>query len=199
MAQGRLPTENSAFSLAKSYPDEPECDIMIACVDTHYFDDVSLTAVLLFAQWKDELPHRETIIRRQQVVADYIPGRFFLRELPCILDAIIQFQSGIHTIVIDGYVQLGIGRAGLGQKLFEALNERIAVIGVAKNEFRGADNAQRVYRGGSRRPLFVTALGMNVEDAARSIEMMYGIHRIPSLLKRADYLSRHGLTGIADR
>jgi hypothetical protein len=40
---------------------------------------------------------------------------------------------------------------------------------------------------------------MNVEDAARSIEMMYGIHRIPSLLKRADYLSRHGLTGIADR
>lgn len=166
---------------------------MIACVDTHYTDDASRTAVLLFERWADEGALDENVFEQQHEAAEYVSGQFFLRELPCILNAIRSFQNDIVTIVVDGYVQLGEERAGLGQKLFEALDEKIAVIGVAKNEFRGADNSRQVFRGKSARPLFITAAGISLDDAARSIENMHGSHRIPALLKRADFLSRHGL------
>ena len=167
---------------------------MIACVDTHYTDATSHTAVLLFERWADEVALEEYVHKQQQKAAEYVPGEFFLRELPCILNAIKSVKTDIETIVVDGYVQLGEDRAGLGQKLFEVLNEKIAVIGVAKNEFRGTANARQVFRGKSARPLFITAAGIILDDAARSIANMHGCNRIPTLLKRVDYLSRHGST-----
>jgi deoxyribonuclease V len=48
-----------------------------------------------------------------------------------------------------------------------------------------------VMRGGARRPLFVTAAGMNVDTAAAHILNMHGAHRIPSILKRVDRLCRN--------
>ena len=99
---------------------------MIACVDTHYTDATSRTAVLLFERWADDAAFDENVLKQQQESAEYVPGQFFLRELPCILHAIKSVQTGIEIIIVDGYVQLGEARAGLGQKLFEALNEKVA-------------------------------------------------------------------------
>jgi deoxyribonuclease V len=74
--------------------------------------------------------------------------------------------------------------------LYEALAKTVAVIGVAKTQFQSASTAAAVMRGGSRRPLFVTAAGMELAVAARCIQTMHGPHRLPTLLKRVDRLCR---------
>ncbi|MFL5421116.1 MAG: endonuclease V, partial [Myxococcales bacterium] len=65
----------------------------------------------------------------------------------------------------------------------------IAVVGVAKSAFRGGE-ALPILRGTSRHSLFVTAVGMDAREAAQHVRAMHGAHRIPTLLKRADRLSR---------
>jgi len=47
-----------------------------------------------------------------------------------------------------------------------------------------------VLRGGSRRPLLVTAAGLAPADAADLVRAMAGPHRLPDALKRVDTLSR---------
>ncbi len=64
-----------------------------------------------------------------------------------------------------------------------------AVVGVAKNPFRSASPIE-VFRGGSKRPLFVTAVGIDAKQAAHHVEKMAGPHRFPLLLQRVDALSR---------
>jgi deoxyribonuclease V len=94
------------------------------------------------------------------------------------------------VIIIDGYVWLGAQRPGLGAHLYESLQRRAAVIGVAKTRFVRAEPARMVLRGRSRSPLYVTAAGMDLAEAASHIRAMHGPYRIPTLLKRADQLSR---------
>ena len=48
----------------------------------------------------------------------------------------------------------------------------------------------RPQRGSSRRPLYVSAAGMELQEAKRHIAQMHGKFRMPALLKRADQLSR---------
>jgi deoxyribonuclease V len=47
-----------------------------------------------------------------------------------------------------------------------------------------------VVRGRSARPLFVTAVGLAVTDAARLVQHMAGRFRLPDALRRADALAR---------
>ena len=63
------------------------------------------------------------------------------------------------------------------------------VVGVAKTRFRDDTWSARVLRGTSRRPLFVTAAGLDQTRAAELVLGMHGKHRIPSLLQRADRLA----------
>lgn len=97
-----------------------------------------------------------------------------------------------RAVIIDGYVWLGAGRSGLGAHLYDALGQRIAVVGVAKRRFHGAGDAVPVLRGTSQVPLFVTAVGIDLAEAAEGVRRMHGAHRIPTLLKRVDRLSRDG-------
>jgi deoxyribonuclease V len=48
-------------------------------------------------------------------------------------------------------------------------------------------------RGGSRRPLFVSAVAMSAEEAAAGIRAMHGRHRIPTLLQFVDHAARAAL------
>lgn len=89
----------------------------------------------------------------------------------------------------DGYVDLGPGRGGLGRHLFEALEEAIPVVGVAKSRFPDTGAAE-ILRGSSRRPLYITTAGVPVAEAAAGIAQMSGPHRLPTLLQRADHLAR---------
>jgi deoxyribonuclease V len=124
-------------------------------------------------------------------VEPYEPGSFYLRELPCLLAALGHLKAPLDTAVIDGYVWLGPENSpGLGAHLYQALGSKTPVIGVAKSPFKGAPNAQRVFRGKSARPLYVTSAGMEPVEAVRKIANMHGPHRIPTLLRRVDRLCR---------
>jgi len=60
---------------------------------------------------------------------------------------------------------------------------------VAKSKCEGASGA-KVFRGGSNRPLYVTAAGMVQKQVTERIGMLHGAHRVPTLLKGVDLLAR---------
>jgi deoxyribonuclease V len=162
---------------------------MIAALDVHYDEIASsaLAAAVVFQNWEDEEPLREYTVRCNGIAA-YVPGQFFQRDLPCLLAVLGAIQEPINVVVIDGYVSLG-DKPGLGIHLWEALQRQKAVVGVAKTRFHSA-SAVEVYRGLSKTPLFVTAVGMEVAEAATKVVTMSGSHRNPKLLKGVDQLAR---------
>jgi len=163
---------------------------MIACVDTQYFDDHAATGVVLFERWTDSQAAKAFRHKLAGPPAEYVPGEFYRRELPCIMAALEPELHQIETIVVDGYVHLGIDQPGLGLKLFQELEEYKPVVGVAKKAFHSANLAVSITRGESQMPLFVTAAGMAADQAARQIQNMHGPYRIPTLLKLADSIAR---------
>jgi deoxyribonuclease V len=95
----------------------------------------------------------------------------------------------IGCIVVDGYFWLEEGHQGLGYKLYEALEKKIPVVGVAKTFYKDA-KAVQICRGDSKTPLYVTAEGMPVNDAAAAVAGMHGDYRLPTLLKLVDQTCR---------
>lgn len=162
---------------------------MICAMDVHYGQERAMAAAILFERWES----RDAAARHQIEVpirATYEPGRFYLRELPCLQALIANLTTEVRIFVVDGYVWLGPEEAGLGAHLYDALDGRAAVVGVAKRAYRGSAYAVAVQRGGSRRPLYVTAVGIEIEAAADGVRRMAGAHRIPTLLAQADRLAR---------
>lgn len=160
----------------------------IACLDAAYSDEAAGVACAICDHWQAETASR--IVTRSLALSAqaYEPGAFYKRELPLLIEILSQFTEPIGAIVIDGYVWLGEGKTmpGLGARLFQELGANVAVIGVAKNPFKGDDWSVPVLRGMSERPLFVTAAGIDVAEAARRICSMHGEHRIPTILGMAD-------------
>ncbi|MEZ4865836.1 MAG: endonuclease V [Caldilineaceae bacterium] len=162
---------------------------MKICMDVDYRVDHALVAGLLFAEWGDAAPTQEIVARIEQV-EPYVPGQFYRRELPCILALLAKVQAPLEVIIVDGYVWLDAQQtAGLGAHLYAALDQKISVIGVAKKPFHSA-TAYEVTRANSTRPLYVTAAGIAVAEAAVAVAQMHGPYRIPTLLKRVDQLCR---------
>ena len=163
---------------------------MIAAVDVNYFEDGSaLAAAVVFKRFSDESPVAEYSKRIEQV-EDYVPGSFYKRELPCILSLLETIEEEIEIIIVDGYVSLG-AKPGLGAHLRARIDEGVSVIGVAKSHFAGSAGSD-VYRGQSKKPLHVTSAGLDQHEAARLIASMHGEHRIPTLLKTVDRLTKEG-------
>jgi deoxyribonuclease V len=163
---------------------------MIACVDVDYRDTEAVAACILFRSWADDSGAAE-LVEHIGRVEPYQPGQFYRRELPCLLAVLAKASVPLEAVVVDGYVWLGGEDApGLGAHLYAALAGTVPVIGVAKTHFAGVRAARPVLRGGSRRPLYVTAAGIEAEEAARQITRMHGSFRIPTLLKRVDQLCR---------
>jgi deoxyribonuclease V len=169
---------------------------VLACLDVDYRADSAVAACVVLGDWADATPLVEHSVRVPGPPAEYVPGEFFRRELPPLLAVLRTLVlpapdgSGEPAIVlVDGYVSLG-GRPGLGQHLHEALGGRVAVVGVAKTHFRSASDALPVCRGTSARPLYVSAVGLDVAEAARGVTRMAGPFRLPAMLLRVDRLSR---------
>jgi deoxyribonuclease V len=168
---------------------------MLVCIDVDYRDGqdgrtIGLAAAVVFSDWTSPTAAAEHVVQIAEV-ADYEPGQFYKRELPCVLAVLERVEFGIHGIIIDGYVVLDEhGTPGLGGHLWEALGRRIPVIGVAKNPFSRPNPSIEVLRGDSSRPLYVTALGVAAETAAADVRRMHGRFRLPTVLKRADRLCR---------
>jgi deoxyribonuclease V len=90
---------------------------------------------------------------------------------------------------VDGYVDLDPqGRPGLGAHVHAEFGA--PVIGVAKTAYRTATHAAQIRRGQSARPLYITAAGLTIADAAGLVENMAGPFRIPDALRTVDRLAR---------
>jgi deoxyribonuclease V len=162
----------------------------LAIVDVGYGQPLARAACVVARGWADAEPARALVVEVPDARA-YAPGRFFERELPCLLAVLERVHERLAAVIVDGYVVLDErGTPGLGGHLHAALGGAVAVVGVAKTAFRGSGFATPVERGTSARPLYVTAAGLEVEHAARLVASMHGAHRIPTLLRHADQLSR---------
>ncbi len=163
---------------------------MILITDTQYENDVAVTAGIVLENWKQKIPTDE-FTTRSKVTSEYIPGQLYLRELPGILELLKTMASMPTTIVIDGFVFLdGVQKPGLGAYLFDALDRKTDIIGVAKNKYRDIPEHHAIYRGKSKRALWVTSAGIELETAQSLIQAMAGEFRLPDMIKQADSLAR---------
>ncbi|MEG1665334.1 endonuclease V [Chryseobacterium sp.] len=165
---------------------------MIYAFDTFYYEDFAKTVCIAFENWTSET---ESFIYSENtaISSDYESGAFYKRELPCILSLLKKIDLKVgDLIIVDGYVTLeNSGKIGLGGYLYQSLNEKYPVIGIAKNGFASEDFLRKtVFRGESKTPLFLTAIRFDVEEAKTNVENMYGAYRIPTLLKKLDQLTR---------
>lgn len=163
---------------------------MIFAVDALYNDATATGQVagILFEGWTSSISHRELTCQIANV-EPYEAGSFFKRELPAISAILDLTFEPIDIIIVDGYVDLEPGHPGIGRRLYDLLGGKVAVVGVAKTPFQGAVGVKEVRRHGTR-PLYVSAAGMDLQEAARGVRDMDGSFRIPTLLKRVDGLTR---------
>lgn len=165
---------------------------MIYAFDTFYQENTAKTACIGFEDWpSNEILFSKIMIRC--IDEDYISGQFYKRELPCILEFMDDLQIAENDIiVIDGYVLLDDhGKLGLGGYLFEHIGGKNPVIGVAKSNFQTIVHQKKeILRGSSTKPLYVSAMGINLEFASECIKQMAGDFRIPDLLKKLDMLTK---------
>jgi deoxyribonuclease V len=161
---------------------------MIAFLDAHYTTSRAVAACVIAEAWHSQAPVH-SVTEQLAVTSEYVPGEFYLRELPVLLAVLRKVSQPIGIVVVDGYVELDGSRLGLGRHLARELRHPVTVVGIAKSEYRGAP-AIPVLRGKSLRPLYVSAMGMPAEVAAECVRSMAGRHRIPDLLRHVDGLAR---------
>lgn len=160
----------------------------VGAVDVQYDGDDRATAALVVCRDRTFATISSEHVVTVSPVAPYEPGSLYLRELPCIRAA-LDVAPPIGLLVVDGYATLDPdGRPGLGSRAADAFG--LPVIGVAKTPFRTATHAIQVLRGAATRPLYVTAAGVEPDEAARIVAAMAGPHRIPTALARVDRLAR---------
>ena len=139
----------------KIIPQRLITDGAILVCDVDYSLGFPVAAGILFQDWSSEECALITVKLRE--MADYEPGAFYKRELPCILGLLEWVKIKLGCIVIDGYVFLGEDQHdGLGAHLYRETN--IPVIGVAKTYFKGTPDECKVVRHGTK-PLYVTSIG----------------------------------------
>lgn len=123
---------------------------------------------------------------------EYVPGKFYKRELPSILQLIKEYNLSPNMIIIDGYVFLdGEKKEGLGAYLYKKLDKKVPVIGIAKNKYYLISNKFEIHRGKSKKPLYITSAGIDNSLAKNIVKNMKGDFRIPNLLKIVDRCSKN--------
>ncbi len=168
---------------------------MIGCLDVAYGDTHAIAACVLAARWNSATEEMHVAARVNDILP-YEPGSFYKRELPCLLQVLAATRLP-DVLIVDGYAWIAPGHPGLGVHLFDALGGAVPVVGVAKTSFMGAAGAVEVLRGQSRNPLYVTAIGIDVNQAATHVAAMHGKNRLPTLLKLVDTHVRQGLAADA--
>ncbi|WP_298901167.1 endonuclease V [uncultured Psychroserpens sp.] len=165
---------------------------MYLALDVHYKDNYAKSVGVTFLTKDDETP-QETLISTLEDIAPYQPGEFYKRELPCLLEVISKVnRNDLQAILVDGHVYVdNDGQFGLGGYLYEALHNQVPIIGVAKRAFHANKNTIiEVLRGTSNNPLHISAIGIDVAEAAQFIKEMHGNHRHPTLLKILDGITK---------
>jgi len=96
---------------------------MILAIDVYYKGDTAKAVGVLF-DWKDQTP-QQVLTAHLNGIEEYVAGRFYKRELPCLLKIIEQVDiSTLDAILVDGHVFTSETEYGLGGKLYEILNQK---------------------------------------------------------------------------
>ncbi|PHI18050.1 endonuclease V [Lewinellaceae bacterium SD302] len=165
---------------------------LIYLFDSYYTEGFVTTACIGITEWRSEDIEFEKM-NFSEITSKYVSGQFYKRELPGILELLddVKLKSDDY-IVLDGYVYLDdIGTRGLGGYLFEELENSIPIIGVAKNRYKSiGDKCIELLRGESKKPLYVTSAGIEIEKSSEYILLMSGEFRIPKMFKLVDTISR---------
>ncbi|MDG5491052.1 endonuclease V [Psychroserpens sp. SPM9] len=161
---------------------------MYLALDVHYKSNYAKSVGVIFETVHDAIA-QQVVIAQIDEVKPYEPGAFYKRELPCLLQVISKVKLGsLDAILVDGHVYIDDSlNYGLGGYLYEALASKIPIIGIAKRAFHSNRNTvKEVFRGSSENPLYVSAIGMDLDEAAAFISNMHGDYRHPTLLKSLD-------------
>lgn len=164
-------------------------------LDTYYWSDsLAKTVGVVFNNWSDSEPIK-IITDTCTTFGPYIPGKFYIRELPCVLGLLTKIDiSEFDTLITDSFLRLrdsdGNDSDGLGMKLYEALGkpEWIDIWSIAKTEFGKCHEIScPVLRGEAINPIYVQALKVGNQKAGEIVrDVMNGQYRIPTLLKILD-------------
>jgi len=163
----------------------------LVAVDVYYDERLKTarTGCATFGSWQAEVA-AGSFTHDSELLAPYVAGAFYRRELPAIEAALrcLMREVRLTTVIVDAHVWLDAGRKGLGAHLFERMDGRVEVVGVAKNPFRDS-GAIPVLRGTSRKPLWVSSTS-DPRVAAKAVARMAGQHRVPNLLRHVDHVCR---------
>ena len=164
---------------------------MILALDVHYRENLAKSVGILF-NWQDSVP-KEIVCEYIYEVEEYIPGQFYKRELPCLLKIIEKIDISIlDAIIVDGHIYVDNNfEYGLGGKLYEVLDKKIPIIGVAKTPFfKNKETIRELYRGESKTPLYISSIGLNMDIVIDCIKNMYGKSRMPYILRCLDKITK---------
>lgn len=161
--------------------------MIIACFDVYYYKDSAKASCIVFSRYEEVTAEYTEEI---EGIEDYVSGQFYKRELPCILKVLEKVKEDIDIIIIDGFIWAGEDKRGLGGHLFESINNKPPIIGVAKSHLNESTAYMEIFRGKSSNPLYISAIGMDLNYSAVLIKNLKGDFRIPYTLKRVDKLSR---------
>lgn len=164
---------------------------MILALDVHYKENYAKNVGVLF-DWMDAEPH-QVIVTQTADVEEYVPGEFYKRELPCLLDVMTQVNlEELEAIIVDGHVYIdNTFTYGLGGHFWEAIQRKVPVIGIAKRHFHLNEKTNiPILRGSSKNPLYVSAIGMDLDVAVEKVNQLHGINRIPTILKILDSVTK---------
>lgn len=164
---------------------------MILAIDVYYKENEAKVVAVLF-NCDDETP-QSIIIDTKTSIENYVSGEFYKRELPCIESILQKINlNGIETVIIDGHIYVDDdGTFGLGGYTWKSLDKKIPVIGVAKTSFfRNKNTVKEIFRGESKKPLYVSSIGIDLEIACNLVMDMKGNYRIPTILKELDRITK---------
>lgn len=169
---------------------------MMMAVDVHYSGNVGVCAAVTFEDWGAATP-TACYVHQHQGISEYQPGKFYLRELPVILGLISACGVSPNIIVVDGYVFLdGYQQPGLGKHLYDALDGKVPIIGIAKSPYREIGPEFALRRGNSKNAIYVTSVGVDFEHAKQLVGMMHGKFRLPDIIRYTDQLSRTSIANV---
>lgn len=172
---------------------------MILAIDVYYTDSGYKTCGVLFEKFDSKEPIKVLTLKSHKPVQEYIPGQFYKRELPCIIEFLKFYKIHPDYLIIDGYINLlfdnGSITRGIGAYVKVTLEnmhgyEHTKIIGIAKSSFARNDEISiKVCRGRSKNPLYVQSQDNSI--TSQVVENMYGQYRIPEMLKIMDFHTKH--------
>ena len=164
---------------------------MLLAIDVYYKATYAKAVGVLF-EWEDESPQC-VVTNIVNDVEDYEPGQFYKRELPCILQLLKQVNlNSLEAIIVDGHVYIDNNKTfGLGGHLWQALDQKIPIIGIAKKAFHNTEEVSiPIYRGQSQNPLYVSCVGISEQEVLAKVQLLHGAYRIPTILKLLDQYTK---------